>query len=113
MRNMDTGSKSQVGRSARRTSPLRKNATQHEIYSAKAEAMGSTPYPRGPAMDENTNIHSGQVASHAIERYGPLNVDDEREMVQLLFDMIQQEKKVEEAKCNLVEFQDFNLMDGF
>ena len=62
-------------------------------------------------MDENTGIH-GSVAINNC-KYGPLPVDDEREMVQLFFDVIHQEKYLEKMKCELVEFADFNLMDGF
>lgn len=40
-------------------------------------------------------------------------VDDERELTQLFFDMIQQEQYLENYKQQLVEQPDFNLMDGF
>ena len=75
--------------------------------------MGSTPFPRGPPMTDMTNVHSGSVPVHNSSKYGPLCVDDERELVQLMFDMIQMEKYLEEKKQTLVEQADFNLMDGF
>lgn len=44
---------------------------------------------------------------------GPLHVDDEREMVQLLYEMITNENDIEVAKQKLAEQGDFNLMDAF
>ena len=44
---------------------------------------------------------------------GPLNIEDEREMVQLFFEMIVNEKQLEAAKMNLAECSDFNLVDAF
>ena len=95
----------------RRTSPLRKTGTQHDLYSEKAMQHGSTPYPRGPRLDETTGVHGSNP--FAPVHYGPMSLDDEREMVQLFFDVIQQEVSLEQKKQALVEFADFNLMDGF
>lgn len=64
------------------TSPLRKNATQFDIYSAKADAKGSTPFPQGPPMTDKTNIHSGQLPTGNMGSYtGPLCQSDEKELV--------------------------------
>lgn len=61
-----------------------------------------------------TNVHSGSaVPLHGSSRFGPLHVEDERELVQLFFDMIENEKYLEMQKQKLVEQADFNLMDAF
>jgi hypothetical protein len=44
-------------------SPLRKNNEQHEVYAQKAKDNGSSPYPRGPAMTDMTNVHSCKIAA--------------------------------------------------
>ena len=44
---------------------------------------------------------------------GPLNYEDERELVQLFFEMIVNEKQLEKAKMDLAECSDYNLVDGF
>ena len=62
-------------------------------------------------MTDMTNVHGGVPISS--QKFGPLPVDDERELVQLMYDMIELEKYLEEKKQNLVEQADFNLMDGF
>jgi len=80
-RQMDEG-KGTTGRGGTgMTSPLRKNPTQFEIYSAKADAKGSTPYPRGPPMTDTTNVHSGQIPMNGGGYTGPLCQQDERELV--------------------------------
>ena len=50
-----------------------------------------------------TNIHSGNFTAGGIKNLaGPLNGEDERDLVQLFFEMIMNEKELEESKCNLV-----------
>ena len=44
---------------------------------------------------------------------GPLNKDDETELTQLMYIIIQNEKELEESKKMLAEQGDFNLMDCF
>ena len=61
-------------------------------------------------MTDMTNVHAGTSASQSV---GSLNGEDERELTQLLFDMIQNETLLERAKQECVEMGDFNLMDGF
>lgn len=99
----------------RKTSPLRQNATQHEIYSAKAAQNGSTPFPRGPPMNDMTNVHPGFVPVNGSQKINcsPITATDEKDLVQLLFDMIQYEKMLEQKKQELVEKADFNLMDAY
>ena len=63
-------------------------------------------------MTDMTNVHPGHIPSGNIST-GPLAVEDERELVQLLFDMIQNESYLEGMKQLLVERSDFNLMDAF
>ena len=64
-------------------------------------------------MTDTTNIHAGNFGGAPKQNVGPLSADDERDMVQLLFEMISNEKELEEAKCSLVQQGDFNLMDAF
>ena len=65
---------------------------------------GAGPYPQGPPMTDMTNIHSGNVMGGGpISHVGPLSGEDEREMVQLLFEMIVNEKDLELAKMKLAE----------
>jgi len=66
-------------------------------------------------MTDMTNIHSGSIPlqGNQISKAGPLSAEDERELVQLFFEMICNEKELEEAKRNLAEQGDFNLMDAF
>lgn len=60
------------------------------------------PYPRGPPMTDSTNIHSGSLGfGGPKQNVGPLNAEDERDMVQLLYEMIINEKELEESKCIL------------
>ena len=57
-------------------------------------------------MTDMTNIHSGTgIPSHGsqIRKVGELNAEDERELVQLLFEMIVCEKELEAAKMRLAE----------
>ena len=54
-------------------------------------------------MTDTTNIHAGNFGGAPKQNVGPLNADDERDMVQLLFEMISNEKDLEEAKCSLVQ----------
>lgn len=80
------------------------------------DAAAANPYPRGPPMTDMTNIHSGNgIPSHGsqIRKVGELSPEDERELVQLLFEMIVNEKELEAAKMRLAEQGDFNLMDAF
>jgi len=49
-------------------------------------------------MTDMTNVHSGSIPINGIINTGPLSVDDERELMQLFFDMIQSEKYLEETK---------------
>jgi hypothetical protein len=76
-----------------------------------------SPYPRGPPLLDNTNIHSGGggVPNFGASRspHGPLTQEDEKDMVQLLYEIILNEKEVEKAKMTLAECSDFNLMDAF
>lgn len=99
----------------RGNSPLRSNPTQHELYSAKAAAKGSTPYPRGPPMTDMTNVHSGSIPITGSQKLNcsPLHPQDEQELTQLLFDMITNETELERVKQQCVEMGDFNLMDAF
>mmetsp|Transcript_6825 Transcript_6825/g.11514 ORF Transcript_6825/g.11514 Transcript_6825/m.11514 type:complete len:155 (+) Transcript_6825:1209-1673(+) len=68
-------------------------------------------------MTDMTNVHPGTlhfpVGGGQQNNFGPLNTEDEREMVQLFFEMILNEKELEEAKHQLVEQADFNLIDAF
>lgn len=80
-----------------RTSPLRKSAVQQDVYSTQKGIQGSIPYPQGPPLTEYTNVHSGSVPL-ANMKNGPMTLDDERELTQLLFDMIQQELWLEKKK---------------
>lgn len=63
-----------------------------------------SPYPRGPPMTDMTNVHSGSIPLHAANNYvGPLNMEDERGLVQVFFDMIMQETAMEKQKESLAE----------
>ena len=48
-------------------------------------------------MTDMTNVHPGTLPLHSapISQVGPLSAEDEREMVQLLFEMIANEKELE------------------
>jgi len=50
-----------------------------------------------------TNIHGGNYSGAPKQLVGPLNAEDERDLVQLFFEMICNEKELEETKCNLVQ----------
>ena len=39
------------------------------------------PYPRGPPMNDMTNIHTGSYQGAPRQNVGPLNVEDERDLV--------------------------------
>lgn len=73
------------------------------------------PYPRGPPLSDTTNIHAGSIpVSGGPKLYnGPLNAEDERDLVQLFYEMIMNEKELEQAKMALAECADFNLVDAF
>ena len=58
--------------------------------------MSAGPYPRGPPMTDMTNLNPGNFGGAPKQVVGPLNADDERELVQLLFEMIINEKELEE-----------------
>lgn len=65
-------------------------------------------------MTDMTGVHAGTVFSqNGKVQVGPLHPDDEREMVQLLYEMIVNEQEVEKAKEKLAEQGDFNMMDAF
>jgi len=66
-------------------------------------------------MTDMTNVHTGSIpiAGSQKQSCSPLTVDDEKELVQLFFDMIQNETHLERVKQQCVEMGDFNLMDGF
>ena len=50
-------------------------------------------------MTEMTNIHMGNIMGGAPKKAaGPLSAEDERELVQLLYEMIMCEKELEIAK---------------
>ena len=82
--------------------------------SSISEAV-ENPYPRGPPLTDKTNIHAGAIPiSGGPKLYnGPLNYEDERELVQLFFEMIVNEKALEQSKMALAECADFNLVDAF
>lgn len=131
--------KMNVGRQDAVSSPLRKTAVQSSMYpmgedgperfgntsvpfnpfmdiSNADDTAAANPYPRGPPMTDMTNIHGGNgVPSYGsqVRKVGELSPDDERELVQLLFEMIVNEKELEAAKMRLAEQGDFNLMDAF
>ena len=44
---------------------------------------------------------------------GPMKAEDERELVQVLYEMILNEAEIEAAKQKVAEQGDFNLMDAF
>lgn len=60
-------------------------------------------------------VHPGTLLLQGAPKsgVGPLNAADERELVQVLYEMILNEKELEEAKQRLTEQGDWNLMDGF
>jgi hypothetical protein len=51
-------------------------------------------------MTDMTNVHPGtnMVMGASKMAYGPLSPDDERELVQVLYEMILNEKELEESK---------------
>ena len=55
------------------------------------------PYPRGPPLTDTTNIHAGSIPITGGPKVynGPLNGEDERELVQLFYEMIINEKELE------------------
>lgn len=71
----------------------------------------------GPPIIDSTNTQGGNlhfsVQGGQTQGFGPLSGEDERELVQLFFEMIVNEKELEDAKQALVENADFNLMDAF
>ena len=61
-------------------------------------------YPRGPPMNDMTNIHAGTPYKQGgADHIGPLRAEDEKDLTQLLFDMIQNELYLEQQKQLLVE----------
>jgi len=60
------------------------------------------PYPRGPPMNDMTNIHTGNYMGAPKQNVGPLSADDEKDLVQLFYEMIVNEKELEEIKCQMV-----------
>ena len=66
-------------------------------------------------MTDMTNVHAGSIPLMGSQdgMAGPLTGEDERELVQPFFEMICNEKELEEAKRTLAEQGDFNLMDAF
>ena len=52
------------------------------------------PYPRGPPLTDTTNIHAGSIAITGGPKLynGPLCIEDERDLVQLFYEMILNEK---------------------
>lgn len=59
------------------------------------------------------HFNESQNQSVVEEQVGPLRPEDEKALTELLFQMIQWELHVEKEKCALVEFGDFNLVDGY
>jgi len=119
---------------AAQTTPLRKNGLQHSVYKERQSAGNhidmdlldeaasrgtqsphANPFPRGPPMTEMTNVHPGSIIVQGGQKVhvGPLRAEDERELVQVLYEMILNEKELEEAKQKLAEQGDFNMMDAF
>lgn len=67
-------------------------------------------------MTEMTGVHPGTVelmGGQPILVHGPLNGEDERELVQTMYEMILNEQDIEKSKQALAEQGDFNLMDAF
>jgi len=65
-------------------------------------------------MTDMTNINGGSFHQGSqYQKHGYLSPEDEKNMTQVLFEMIMQETKLEKHKQDLVEQSDFNLMDGF
>lgn len=60
----------------------------------------ANPFPQGPPMTEMTGVHPGSIIVQGASKMpiGPLSVEDERELVQVLYEMILNEKELEEAK---------------
>jgi len=56
-----------------------------------------SPYPRGPPLLETTNIHSGGGVPNfgASKQTGPMSDSDEKDLVDLLYQMIIHEKELE------------------
>ena len=98
------------------TTPLRQQniGNSAAARSGSPEAGSPGPYPMGPPMTEMTGVHAGTVlTANGKVSHGPLHPDDEREMVQLMYEMISYEQEIEKAKEKLAEQGDFNLMDAF
>ena len=56
-------------------------------------------YPRGPPMTDMTNIHGGSFhQGSALQKHGYLSAEDEKNMTQVLFEMIMQETRLEKHK---------------
>merc|ERR1711935_414086 len=86
-----------------------------EAASRGTQSPHANPFPRGPPMTEMTNVHPGSIIVQGGQKVhvGPLRAEDERELVQVLYEMILNEKELEEAKQKLAEQGDFNMMDAF
>lgn len=72
-------------------SPLRKSALQHSVYPEGVVSAENGPFPQGPPMTDMTNIHPGSISfnqASALKRHGYLNPEDEKNMTQVLFEMI-------------------------
>ena len=65
-------------------------------------------------MLDSTNVHSGGGIPNfgAPVQTGPLTPFDEKQLVQLFYEIILNEKEIEQAKMKLAECADFNLMDA-
>lgn len=95
------------------TSPLRANDRQQSVYAGEG-SPGAGEFPRGPPMTDMTGVHPGTILTSAGKvNAGPLHAEDERELVQLMYEMIVNEQDIEAAKQKLAEQGDFNLMDAF
>lgn len=56
-------------------------------------------YPRGPPMTDMTNINGGSFHQGSqYQKHGYLSPEDEKNMTQVLFEMIMQETKLEKHK---------------
>ena len=98
------------------TTPLRANGEQQSVYGGGSHVPDGSPgaFPRGPPMTDMTGVHPGTVATSGGKvAAGPLHAEDERELVQLMYEMIVNEQEIEAAKQSLAEQGDFNLMDAF
>lgn len=84
------------------TTPLRMNQTQHSVY---GNDKSPEQFPQGPPMTDMTNVHPGSIIVQGGQKVsaGPMKADDEKEMVQVLYEIILNEAEVEAAKQKLAE----------